>query len=102
MMTDVPWDGSYPWRKSALKRTMPNGDEFTTVIDPSVPDSDTQIAGLAGLGLNRTVFSVVVTTNVAFTLLMMVQNAHPLMSVITSPPIHRIRLQLLPEKQHRH
>ncbi|KAJ5890504.1 uncharacterized protein N7473_006732 [Penicillium subrubescens] len=77
-MTDVPWDGSYPWRKSALKRTMPNGDEFTTVIDPSVPDSDTQIAGLAGLGLNRTVFSVVVTTNVAFTLLMMVQNAHPL------------------------
>lgn len=47
MMTDVPWDGSYPWRKSGLKRTMPNGDEFTIVIDPSIPDSDTQAAGLA-------------------------------------------------------
>ncbi|KAJ5899516.1 hypothetical protein N7495_004260 [Penicillium taxi] len=47
MMIDVPWDGSYPWRKNGVKRKMPNGDEFNIVIDPSIPDSNMRLAGLA-------------------------------------------------------
>lgn len=39
MMVDVPWDGSYPWRLSGVKKTFPNGDEFEVYIDPSVPVS---------------------------------------------------------------
>ncbi|KAJ5224789.1 uncharacterized protein N7469_008292 [Penicillium citrinum] len=46
-MTDVPWGGSYPWRLTGVTRKMPNGDDFTVVVDPSVPDSDDVYPGLA-------------------------------------------------------
>ncbi|KAJ5964678.1 uncharacterized protein N7479_004554 [Penicillium vulpinum] len=48
MTTDVPWYRSCPWRTKGVKRKMPNGDEFTIAIDPSIPDSNDRFAGLAG------------------------------------------------------
>ncbi|OBT39748.1 hypothetical protein VE00_10501 [Pseudogymnoascus sp. WSF 3629] len=44
-MTNVPWDGSYPWRLTGVKRTLPNGDKWDVYINPSVKDP--YLAGLA-------------------------------------------------------
>lgn len=44
-MTNVPWDGSYPWRSSGVTRTLPNGDKWEVYIYPSIKDP--HLAGLA-------------------------------------------------------
>lgn len=44
-MTNVPWDGSYPWRSSGVTRTLPNGDKWEVYIYPQFKDPE--IAGLA-------------------------------------------------------
>src|SRR5690349_3539363 len=38
MIVNVPWDGSYPWRKSGVSARFPNGVTFQVVIDPDVRD----------------------------------------------------------------
>lgn len=38
MITNIPWDGSYPWRLAGTKAKTPNGDNFNIVINPTVPD----------------------------------------------------------------
>ena len=48
MMVDVPWDGSYPWRTTGVSSKMPNGDVFTVIIDPAIPDYDANNTRLAG------------------------------------------------------
>lgn len=35
---EVPWDGSYTWRKGGVKQKLPNGDECAVVIDDGISD----------------------------------------------------------------
>ena len=51
MMTNVPWDGSYPWRIGGVSAKFPNGDTFKVNINPSL--SDPSWAGLCTPYLQR-------------------------------------------------
>ncbi|KFA67843.1 hypothetical protein S40285_09036 [Stachybotrys chlorohalonatus IBT 40285] len=44
-MSNVPWDGSYPWRGSGVTQTLPNGDTWTVLINNAVGDPN--LAGWA-------------------------------------------------------
>ncbi|KAF1991371.1 hypothetical protein K402DRAFT_388783 [Aulographum hederae CBS 113979] len=55
MMANVPWDGSYPWRKDGLFVNMPNGDRLNVVVDPQFPDPS--IAGLAATTYSTVAFT---------------------------------------------
>lgn len=45
MDVNIPWDGSYPWRVSAVEADFPNGDHFSAWVDPQYKDPET--AGFA-------------------------------------------------------
>ncbi|KAH6957762.1 hypothetical protein BKA56DRAFT_601391 [Ilyonectria sp. MPI-CAGE-AT-0026] len=38
MIANVPWDGSYPWRRSGVATKFPNGDTFQVWINPDIKD----------------------------------------------------------------
>jgi hypothetical protein len=38
MIANVPWDGSYPWRREGVATTFPNGDTFQVWINPDIKD----------------------------------------------------------------
>jgi hypothetical protein len=44
-MSNVPWDGSYPWRASGVSQTLPNGDKWSVYINNDAGDPN--LAGWA-------------------------------------------------------
>ncbi|KAG4439980.1 hypothetical protein IFR05_004554 [Cadophora sp. M221] len=38
MIANVPWDGSYPWRRGGVTTKFPNGDSFSVWINPDIKD----------------------------------------------------------------
>ncbi|KAH6954152.1 hypothetical protein DER45DRAFT_569934 [Fusarium avenaceum] len=38
MIANVPWDGSYPWRRGGVATKFPNGDTFQVWINPDIRD----------------------------------------------------------------